>query len=64
MFCGDIRVRHRAVRASGEKQARVVRRDIAPLKPADDAIIIDTSNLSIDEQVQKVIEIVQQYQDN
>jgi cytidylate kinase len=33
-------------------------RDVAPLKPADDAIIIDTSNLTIEEQVQKVTDIV------
>ena len=33
-------------------------RDIAPLKPAKDAIIIDTSNLTIAEQVQSVIDIV------
>ena len=33
-------------------------RDIAPLKPADDAIIIDTSDLTITEQVEKVIDIV------
>jgi cytidylate kinase len=35
-------------------------RDVAPLKPADDAIIIDTSNLTIDEQIQKVIDIVRE----
>ena len=35
-------------------------RDVAPLKPADDAIIIDTSDLTIDEQVQKVIDIVKE----
>ena len=33
-------------------------RDVAPLKPAEDAIIIDTSDLTIDEQVQRVIDIV------
>jgi cytidylate kinase len=33
-------------------------RDVAPLKPAKDAIIIDTSNLTIADQVQKVIDIV------
>jgi cytidylate kinase len=36
-------------------------RDIAPLKPANDAIIIDTSNLTISDQVQKVIDIVNKY---
>jgi cytidylate kinase len=33
-------------------------RAVAPLKPAIDAIIIDTSDLTIEEQVQKVIDIV------
>lgn len=33
-------------------------RDIAPLKPADDALIIDTSNLSIDEVVSKIYDNV------
>jgi cytidylate kinase len=33
-------------------------RDVAPLKPANDAIIIDTSNLTITDQVQRVINIV------
>jgi cytidylate kinase len=33
-------------------------RDVAPLKPAKDAIIVDTSNLTIADQVQKVIDIV------
>lgn len=33
-------------------------RDVAPLRPAKDAIIIDTSNLTIADQVQKVIDIV------
>ena len=36
-------------------------REVAPLKPAKDAIIIDTSNLTIDDQVQKVIDIVNEY---
>jgi CMP/dCMP kinase len=34
-------------------------RAVSPLKKADDAITIDTSNLSIEEQVQKVISIVE-----
>jgi cytidylate kinase len=34
-------------------------RDIAPLKPAEDAHILDTSNLSIDEQVDEVLNLVQ-----
>lgn len=34
-------------------------RDASPLKPADDAIVIDTSNKSIDEQVQEVLKFIQ-----
>lgn len=30
-------------------------RKVAPLKPADDAILVDTSNLSIEEVFQKVL---------
>lgn len=33
-------------------------REIAPLKQADDAIVIDNSNLSREEQLQKILEIV------
>ena len=36
-------------------------RDVAPLKPAKDAIVIDTSNQTITDQVQKVIDIVTQF---
>ena len=32
--------------------------DIAPLKKADDAIIVDSSNLSINEVVEKIIELI------
>lgn len=35
-------------------------RATAPLKPADDAIIIDTSNLGIDEVLQKIIPLVEE----
>ncbi len=34
-------------------------RDFAPLKPASDSILLDTSNLSIDEAVQAVLKIIQ-----
>jgi cytidylate kinase len=37
-------------------------REIAPLKKADDALVIDTSSLSIDQQVEKVLEIVRDRQ--
>ncbi len=33
-------------------------RDIAPLKPANDAIIMDTSNYTLDETIEKCIEII------
>lgn len=33
-------------------------RDVAPLKPAEDAIIIDTSNLNIEEVVNKILSLV------
>jgi len=35
-------------------------RSIAPLKPARDAIIIDTTNLSIEEVLQKILKIVEE----
>lgn len=35
-------------------------REIAPLKPADDAIIIDNSNLDLDQTVNKVLEIIKE----
>ena len=33
-------------------------REISPLRKALDAIVIDTSDLSIDEQIEKIIKIV------
>lgn len=39
-------------------------RSSAPLKPADDAIILDTSSLSIEEVLQKACEIIDSYQKN
>lgn len=36
-------------------------RDIAPLKPADDAIVVDTSNLSFDQVLDQVLSCVSQY---
>jgi cytidylate kinase len=36
-------------------------RDVAPLKPAKEAIIIDTSNMTISDQVQHVIDIVNKF---
>ncbi len=37
-------------------------REIAPLKKAGDALVIDTSSLSIDQQVEKVLELVRDRQ--
>ena len=34
-------------------------RATAPLKPAEDAVIIDTSDLSIDEVLQKIVPLVE-----
>jgi cytidylate kinase len=33
-------------------------RTVAPLRPADDAIIIDTENRDLDQTVQEVLEII------
>lgn len=35
-------------------------RDIAPLKPADDSVYIDTSDLSFDESVKKIIDVIEE----
>ncbi|GAB6034597.1 (d)CMP kinase [Galenea microaerophila] len=35
-------------------------RETAPLKPADDAVVIDTSHLTIEEVVNRAVEIIQQ----
>jgi cytidylate kinase len=40
-----------------ERDARDEKRLIAPLKPAGDAVIIDTTNLNIDEVVKKIISL-------
>jgi cytidylate kinase len=34
-------------------------RDFAPLKPASDSVLIDTSYMTVDEVVQRIIDIVQ-----
>ena len=35
-------------------------RDIAPLKPAEDSVMFDTSNLGLQESIDKLIEIVEE----
>lgn len=41
-----------------ERDARDVTRAVAPMKPADDAIVIDTSNLTMNEVFEQVLAIV------
>ena len=41
------------------RDARDAQRTVAPLKPADDAVIIDTTDLGIDEAVERVLALVQ-----
>jgi cytidylate kinase len=40
------------------RDARDAQREVAPLKPADDAVLIDTTGLSIDEVVERVLALV------
>ncbi|HIQ16240.1 MAG TPA: cytidylate kinase, partial [Leucothrix sp.] len=47
---------HGLIRDIEERDARDMQRKSAPLVPADDAIIIDTGKLSIDEVVALVLE--------
>ena len=37
-----------------DRDAKDTNREVSPLRPADDAVIIDTSNLTIDEVVEKI----------
>ncbi|UXU76400.1 MULTISPECIES: (d)CMP kinase [unclassified Paracoccus (in: a-proteobacteria)] len=41
-----------------ERDARDAARDIAPMRPAEDAVLVDTSRMSIDEAVSHAIDIV------
>lgn len=45
------------LRQLAERDERDVSRDIAPLKPADDAIEIDTSDLTIDQALERVLSL-------
>lgn len=40
------------------RDARDASRAVAPLKPADDALLVDTTSMSIDEVVEKVLDLV------
>jgi len=56
-----------ASKTLGQIEAELVARDHAdstrvtsPLRPADDAIVVDTSDLGIDEVVEVVLEVIEQ----
>ena len=40
---------------------RDAERDVSPMKAADDALLLDTSELSIDEAVQRAIAAIQEH---
>ncbi|MBY6082348.1 (d)CMP kinase [Ruegeria arenilitoris] len=42
-----------------ERDARDAERSTAPMKPADDAVILDTSNLSIEAALEKAVAVIQ-----
>ena len=41
-----------------ERDNQDINREISPLKKADDAILLDTSNLTFSESIDKIIEII------
>lgn len=43
-----------------ERDARDATREVSPLRQAEDAITIDTTGLSIDEQVERVVELIRE----
>ncbi|MFH5776105.1 (d)CMP kinase [Paracoccus sp. NGMCC 1.201697] len=65
----EIRARRRALELGAdesvilgelrERDARDAARDVAPMRPADDAVLIDTSALSIDEAVELAVGLAQ-----
>ena len=40
------------------RDARDAQRTVAPLKPADDAVLIDTSGMGIDDVVARVLDLL------
>jgi len=50
----------RLLKEIAERDARDSQRKVAPLKPAEDAIILDTTSMTIDEVVEKVVQQCQQ----
>ena len=53
---GEVVIFEDLLREIRERDERDRSRDVAPLKPADDAQIVDTTGLSIDEVVKKIVE--------
>jgi cytidylate kinase len=47
-------------RALLDRDQRDISRDISPLKPSDDSIIIDTTFLNIEEVVEKMLGIIEE----
>ncbi len=45
-----------------DRDERDSKREVAPLKPAEDAIVIDTTNMSIDEVVKNIAKLVREKQ--
>ena len=43
-----------------ERDERDMKREISPLRQADDAVLVDTSELSIEEVVEKILEITEE----
>ncbi len=43
-----------------ERDERDMKREISPLRQADDAVLVDTSDLSIEEVVEKILEIAEE----
>ncbi|HYM97462.1 MAG TPA: (d)CMP kinase, partial [Candidatus Sulfotelmatobacter sp.] len=55
------RVDQEAMRTEVEARDRVdTQRAVAPLRPADDAIVIDTDHLDIDQVVERIVEVARQ----
>ena len=53
---------HRLARELAERDRRDCERAVAPLRPADDAVVVDTTGLSVDSVVARVLDIVRRRQ--
>lgn len=47
------------LRDVADRDARDMNREIAPLKPAEDAVLLDTSELDLEQSIEAVLEIIQ-----